>query len=339
MELVNIKTVYDMCKKIIIITELQEYFKIDDYPKFAKIVKELVANGTLSEVKSSKLNGMDPPLYNKYRVNQNEEDLKHLEEEIIYNFPLEFGRDFYLKNLKKYETDREYIISLGDYFRNNKNELYIPMSMNERSFSIWGIEKFLKDGNGQNILKNLGLSLEGLNVYTTPEPFVYFSSRKEKNQKVLIIENKDTWYTIRKLMIDGQSAFLGESIDTIIYGSGKNIEKALEEYEYTVEPYLLNPLSVLYWGDIDYEGIGIYERLKKRYSEVFDIKIFDNAYIAMINLAEGRVLPVYSDKQNKNIDSIFLEEMGSFKERILKLLQAGLYIPQEIINYRILKEE
>lgn len=338
-ELIKIKTIYDLGKKIISITEIQEYFNIENYIRLVELIQALVTEGILSEVKSSKSNEMNPSLYNKYRVNPKEENLTFLQNDINYKFPLSFNREFYLNNIKKYELDKEYIDKLADYFRDNEIELRTPMSINERSFQIWGKEKFLKEGNGQSILKNLGLSLESLNIYTTPEPFVYFSCTKERNQKVLIIENKDTWYTIRKLMIEGQNKFLGEDLDTIIYGSGKNIEKSLEEYEYTVEEYLLKPIKVLYWGDIDYEGIGIYERLKKRYSGILNIELFKKAYIEMIKLAEGKKLQPYSDKQNKNIEEVFLTEMTPYEESILKLFQKGVYIPQEIVNYNVLREE
>lgn len=333
------KTVYDLGKKIISLTEIQEYFKIENYTMLVELIRHEIELGALKEVKGSKSNGRVPFLYNKYRVNSLEEDLTFLKEDINYNFPLNFNREFYLNNLKKYEVDKKAIECLANYFRSCNNKFGVTMSINERSFEIWSKEKFLKDGNGQCILKNLGLSLEDLNVYKTPEPFVYFSCNRGRNQRVLIIENKDTWYTIRKLMLLGQVVFLGEAVDTIIYGGGKNIEKSLEKYEYTVEEYLLHPLRVFYWGDIDYEGISIYERLKKRYYDKFNIELFTNAYIIMINLAKGKILPGYSEKQNKNIGDIFLAEMQTYAEIILNFLQKGVYVPQEIINYNVLREE
>ncbi|WP_017416427.1 Wadjet anti-phage system protein JetD domain-containing protein [Clostridium tunisiense] len=339
MGLIIIKSVYDIGKKIITISEIQEHFKIENYLSLVELIKTEVAKGTLSGHGKGKFNGMEPPLYNRYKIKPREEDLSHLEEEINYSFPLNFNREYYLKNLKKYENHRKYVEALIDYFRNKKSELQIPMSINERSFRIWGLEKFLKEGRGQSILHNVGLTINDLNVYATPEPFVYYSFRKNQNQIVLILENKDTWYTIRKLMIEGQHRFLGEAIDTIIYARGKNIEKSFDDYEATVEEYLFNPSKLLYWGDIDFEGIGIYERLKQRYSSTFKIELFRNAYISMVNLAEGRVLPPCSENQNKNIDVVFLKELEPYEHRILKLLEAGVYIPQEIVNYSELREE
>ncbi|MFA6941955.1 MAG: Wadjet anti-phage system protein JetD domain-containing protein, partial [Clostridiaceae bacterium] len=178
-----------------------------------------------------------------------------------------------------------------------------------------------------------------LNIYRTPEPFVYFSSNKSINQVVLIIENKDTWYTLRKLMLEGKNTFLGEKIDTIIYGAGKNIEKSLEEYEYTVEKYLLNPAKVYYFGDLDYEGISIYERVNKRYKNKLNIQLYKAGYQAMILLSRKMQLSKCSERQNKNIGEVFLSDMKCYENEILSILKGGCYIPQEIVNYMVLKED
>ena len=290
-------------------------------------------------VKTNGLNGMNPPLYNKYRAADKKEDLDSILNEINYNFPLEFQREYYFNNPQKYMLDKVYLEKLILFYRESKESLMMPMSINERSFAIWGEEKFLKDGRGQSIIKNLGISIDTLNIYRTPEPFVYFSSNKSINQVVLIIENKDTWYTLRKLMLEGKNTFLGEKIDTIIYGAGKNIEKSLEEYEYTVEKYLLNPAKVYYFGDLDYEGISIYERVNKRYKNKLNIQLYKAGYQAMILLSRKMQLSKCSERQNKNIGEVFLSDMKCYENEILSILKGGCYIPQEIVNYMVLKED
>ena len=294
--------------------------------------------GELIEVSSSKTNGMNPPLYNKYKVLPLKEDNKDFIDEINYALYFSFNKSYYLNNIDKYKEDRPYIAALTNYFRENNLKLGIPMSINERSYDIWGEEKFLKDGSGKRILKNLGIIIEDLNVYSTPEPFVYFSANKSLEQRVLILENKDSWYTLRKLMLEGENIFIGESIDTIIYGAGKGIEKSLEDFEATAPEYLRNPIEILYWGDIDYEGISIYERLKDRYSDLLNIKLFKEAYKLMLSLAKNRVLALSKDNQNKNIKDAFFSELSVEPvEYIKNILSKGLYIPQEIVNYEILK--
>lgn len=333
-----IKTIQDFNKKILKLNEIQEYFKLYNYNDLIVFITMKIHQGELLEVSSSKTNGMNPPLYNKYKVLPLKEDNKDFIDEINYALYFSFNKTYYLSNIDKYKEDRTYINSLTSYFRENKLKLNTPMSINERSYDIWGKEKFLKDGSGKRILKNLGIIIEDLNVYRTPEPFVYFSANKSTEQKVLILENKDTWYTIRKLMLEGINIFIGEKIDTIIYGAGKGIEKSLEDFEATAPEYLRNPTELLYWGDIDYEGIAIYERLKDRYSDLLNINLFKEAYTLMLNLSKNRSLEVTKDNQNKNIkDRFFNEIYVEDIEEIKHILSRGLYIPQEIVNYEILK--
>jgi hypothetical protein len=333
-----IKTIRDFNKKILKLNEIQEYFKLYDYKDLIDFITMKKQQDELLEVSSSKTNGMNPPLYNKYKVLPLKEDNKDFIDEINYALYFSFNKTYYLSNIDKYKEDRTYINALTSYYRENKLKLNLPMSINERSYDIWGEEKFLKDGSGKRILKNLGIIIEDLNVYRTPEPFVYFSANKSTEQRVLILENKDTWYTIRKLMLEGINIFIGEKIDTIIYGAGKGIEKSLEDFEATAPEYLKNPIELLYWGDIDYEGIAIYERLKDRHSDMLNINLFKEAYTLMLSLAKNSTLEVTKDNQNKNIkDRFFNEIYAEDIEEIKHILSRGLYIPQEIVNYEILK--
>lgn len=96
----------------------------------------------------------------------------------------------------------------------------MPTSLNERSFQIWQQEKFLAQ-EGQRLLKNVGLTLDDLNIYETAEPLAYYSVSKETPQNILIIENKDTFYSLRKHMIEGHQQILGFPMKTLIYAGGK----------------------------------------------------------------------------------------------------------------------
>lgn len=322
----------DYGNKIIDYKTLQRKLGLDNYSEFCKKVEELVIKHILIEVKSSGLNGMNPPLFNRYKIFKNQPDIKYLTEEINQTFPIQFGRNFYLNNLGRYLEEQEYVKQLISYYRNNSNLLSEPMSINERSFQIFGKEKFLK--TNKILLKHLSLDFDFLNVYLSPEPFVYYSRHKQENQNVLIIENKDTWYTIRKLMIGGQSYFLGVQIDTIIYGCGKKIESSLDDYYDTVEPYLYNAKTFYYWGDIDFEGISIYERLFNKFP-VFNIQLYKPAYLLMLKLSENFNLPFTRELQNRNIETVFLKQ---FDYDVKKILENDKYIPQEIITYHHLKQ-
>lgn len=320
------------------LTEIEKFYNIKDYPVLAELISELIKNNVITPIKSSKTNGRFPSLYKRYSLVKVEKDNTVYIDEIKNELFIDFDITYYLSHIDTYIDDREYVLGLSNYFKTNRQNISVPASINERSFEIWGKEKFLKDGRGKTILKNLALDIKDLNVYSTPEPFVCFSFSKKEKQRVLIIENKDTWYSIRKLMIEGNNDILGVPVDTIIYGAGKGIFNSLLEYDLIVEDYLKKPKEVLYWGDIDYEGINIYEGLKEKFKDIFIISIFNNAYKKMINKSIGKNLPLSKEGQNKNILLIFLNELEiDDKNIVIQILEKGLYIPQEIITYKDLK--
>jgi len=208
--------------------------------------------------------------------------------------------------------------------------------MNERSFQIWGREKFLQKECGKTIVKNLGINLEELNYYDTSEPLAYYSKSKEIPQKILIIENKDTYYTMRRHLIGSGKNIFGEDIITLIYGGGKNINKTFNDYKISVEDYISDSRNkILYFGDLDYEGIIIYEGLYKLFGREYNMSPFISAYKKMIDKAkeESISLPKTKEGQNKNISEIFLREFNEeYRIQIEEILKAGLYIPQEIVS-------
>ena len=92
--------------------------------------------------------------------------------------------------------------------------------------------------------------------------------------------------------------------------------------------------EILYFGDLDYEGIGIFENLASIFSEQSDIRPFVPAYLAMLEKAKAsHKIPKSKEQQNQNISGVFFsffkDETVNQMERILR---EGLYIPQEILN-------
>lgn len=323
-------------KNKLTLEEIQKLYKIQEYRGLYSIIIELIEKETISPIKSSGLNGKSPALYNTYRVLKEKEDYSLYEEELKFkiNPRLEIG--YYLKNMKKYKEHRENILKLSDYMTNKSHLLENRISLNERSFEIWGQEKFLKGGGGKTLLNNLKLNEDYLNYYDTTEPLPYYSQTKKTPQNILIIENKDTFYSMRKHLLNGNETILGVEISTLIYGGGKNIVRTFKDFEYCVEPYLAhNENSIYYFGDLDYEGILIFEMLQKSFQEGFDICPFVKAYEKMIDkyISENIGLPITKEGQNRNISQIFMEYFSlDYKEKILSILEEDKYIPQEILN-------
>ena len=208
-------------KKIIELEEFEKIYKITEYRKLVEIVNLLIEKGEIIPIKNSGGNGKSPTLYKRYRVVPKIQDNEEILNEIHYKLCSRFNVEYYEGHLDKYKEHRGYILKLNDFMINNSRLLDSKISINERSFQIWGREKFLQKEGGKTILKNLGISLDTLNYYDTSEPLAYYSHNKYIPQNILIIENKDTYFTMRNHMISGNNTILGEKIDTIIYGGGK----------------------------------------------------------------------------------------------------------------------
>lgn len=330
------KNIENYKKNTITLDEIQNLYKINDYNMLYKTVNDLINNEKLSPIKAGGGNGRNPGMYKKYRIIRKEEDLSSYLDEINFKLCAEFDVSYYKKHLNKYKEHRKYILMLNDFFLNKRNKLKDYISMNERSFQIWNREKFLQKEEGKTILKNLNIDLKTLNYYDTSEPLAYYSSSKKVPQNVLIIENKDTYYTFRKHLIKKQRSIFNKEINTVIYGAGKNIIKTINDFDISVEEHVSDKRNTIYYfGDLDYEGILIYEKFHEKMSKSYKVKPFIEAYDMMIEkyISNHVLLPETKEGQNKNINDYFLSCFDEKnKEKITTILESGRYIPQEIIN-------
>jgi hypothetical protein len=315
-------------------TDLQQILSVSDYSQFTSIVKALEEDGIISPY-GTKFNGRKPALYLKYKVIKEEINYTEYLKEIDYVLSVKLNKSYYRNNIKSYIRDREDILKINEFLMNNSDKLNTSVSQNERSFQIFKKEKHLK--KSKTIFKNLGIDMKDLNFYETSEPIAYYSANKDTPQNVLIVENKDTFYTIRKYMRFKSLNILGINISTVVYGGGKSkIPSVAELYEYT-ESHIVDKNNVfLYFGDIDYEGIVIYNGYKDRTAKYLELIPFVPAYKHMIDLHFDNLLdlPFTKEGQNRNIgDNFFKYFSNDYKEKILTILKNDKYIPQEAISY------
>lgn len=330
------RNIKDFNKSRIDVDEMQNFLGIIEYDKFVSVVRDYIDRSIIKPIISSGGNGKKPELYKRYTIIREEKDYSTFLDEIKYKLNYELNMDYYLKNPQSYERDRFYIKKLSDFLNSRGHLLEEAVSENERSFQIWGREKYLGK-YAASLLNRLKYPMEKLNYYLTSEPLAYFSYSKRVPQNILIVENMDTFYTIRRYMLSKSSDILGQDIETVVYGAGKGIWKSFRDFSTGAEPYLSqNENKLLYLGDIDYEGIYIYENLYEAFRENTEIKPFVQGYCYMIDKAckENYDLPISKEGQNKNIKGIFLDYFSpEYKIKIEEILSSGKYIPQEIINY------
>lgn len=330
------KDIRSLGRKKVTLSEIGDFYKINEYRNLYETVIRLIQEGILKPVKKSGTNGKSPALFLAYWVELIKEDNTEFLDELKYLLNPKLDTGYYINNIPRYKEDREYIIMLSEYITNFQDKLENRISLNERSFEIWGREKFLSGEGGKRIIRNLGLTEEYLNYYHTTVPLAYYSHSKKTPQNVLILENKDTFYSMRKHLLENNNIIFSTEISTLVYGGGKNIHKSFEDFHICVEPYISNNQNtILYFGDLDYEGIIIYESLKKSFENKYRIRPFIEGYMGMIDKYEKMdiSLPKTKEGQNRNISEGFLGEFdGRQRERIMKILQADEYIPQEILN-------
>lgn len=325
------------------LSELQSWCNGVAYSVIAELITELEQREIISPVKKSGINGCNPPLYVKYRILKGKDEISSFDSELdamhywINTEPLR-------KNAKKYQKHRLFLLCLSDFLKKHSDTLAIPMSENERAYAIWNNEKILDTATNISLLKECEV-WEHLNTYPTPEPFFDYR-RNAVPEQVLVIENKDTWFTMRKLMIEfGAEHFFEIPIDCLIYGEGNKITQknsSLEQYLNIDRPF---HGSVWYWGDLDPEGIGFFLSTRT-VNPNLHIHLFLPAYHEMLRLFEQRLVEPHlemqyrvrtSQKHPSHVEEFYALFSNHFAVQLQKLLDQGYYIPQEILNYQLLK--
>lgn len=327
-------------KKIIGAAELMEKI-LSPYGLLVDEVTQLVQEGVLEPVKSSGLNGRRPVLYNRYRIVRNEKDYSDVYGRIRLLHG-KFDHQYYLDHPESYLEQEEDIRALSDFLWHRAKELETPMSINERSFSIFGKEKLLKsmEKKFSSCFRLRDFTWEDLNIYATPEPFFEYIHPGASEGDILVVENKDTWYTLRKIMREEDKVRLF-SIDlkVLLYGEGKKITRQSGRLrEYSEEVLGEGDHIFYYFGDLDYEGISIFQEAKQENPEIQMI-LLTPAYELMLTLSENMKYPMTRDHRMPRADvaaflALFSED---HQKKILDILEGGYYIPQEILNYSTLK--
>lgn len=125
--------------------ELSEILRntAETYEEAANEIRRMVEEGILIPVKASGFNGRSPVLYNKYKIVKSDKDYTEVFAKIKL-LHARFDHQYYLRHPEHYLSIEEEINALSSFLWKRSLELKEPMSINERSFSIFGKEKLLK---------------------------------------------------------------------------------------------------------------------------------------------------------------------------------------------------
>jgi len=244
--------------------------------------------------------------------------------------------DYYATHAVQYVKDREFIFKIDELVRQNSVE---ELTVNERSYLLFGDEKAITipadaavDGN--RILKNLKLTIEDIKAKKTYEPFFYavkeYFSLEGESQAVrtaLIVENKDTFWTLHLALTSGEL----KNVNMVVYGEGHAIHQKFAYFEMiggsTSDRYF-------YFGDLDQEGIHIFNSLRKKFP-AYDIKPAVKLY--SIVLRKTGIEKAHPLRKKQVVGNSSLSPFIDFfepdeKETIKKIVDERKYLPQEIFN-------
>lgn len=330
-------------RKTITRAELSEYSGCFSDEELYKEIVRCIELGVLQPVMSSKTNGNNIyPIYDKYRVILQEQDYAEALTDIKKLHPLLINNGYLLNKPDAYLKYKELLECLNTWLFCNLNKSIIEISRKERSFEIFGEEKALDDKSFWQLLNRIGINENTLKFYDTPEYCFndYIPSKREK-LNLIICENKDIWFNLRKMMFeDGINRFCGVDFDGVIYGNGNKISNKSALTEYTrFLGYDFDSVKYYYWGDIDKEGFEIYNRVASENRSI-SISLLIEAYKLMIDLAEGKKIPDSQDNRSHSLDfnliyKLFDEEYAS---RLKKYVEGNKRLPQEIVSYLQLKK-
>lgn len=288
-------------KKTIEKREMELLFKTSSDEELHEIVTSLFEKQILSPIKSSKTNGnRQYPIYLKYKITLPLESYEDELTEIGRLHPLLLNNGYLQNKPEEYKKYRTYIQTLDRYlFQQKKDD--IPISRKERSFEIFDEEKILDDRVFCAFLERLGITARTLLYYDTPEYCFndYIPLRKQK-MVLLICENKDVWFNIRRMMFENHaSTIFNTHIDGVVYGCGNKVSGLGSLTSYT--EFIGAEVEYLYWGDIDRAGLNIYLSTARNNPKL-SINLFVPAYEEMLRLARSRNIHVSKDDRDRMED-------------------------------------
>lgn len=229
--------------------------------------------------------------------------------------------------------DKDKVLILDKYLKDNNN-ISFRYTANERSYEIFGDEKYILSKEGTHLLNNLNITLEDLNCYKTNESFFYAYEKKDIIN-ALVIENKDTYTSLYKYFLDNEGLNLfSKQINLLIYGEGKKIVSSFSYINDVVKNNKIH--EILYFGDIDAEGLRIFEKLNKKYPE-FNIIPFSQMYRELLSKASE--LHTLKNKQMPYVSGEFIKLIDyDIQDKLLDIVTDSYYIPQEALNsYELFK--
>lgn len=322
-------------KGYITLENLQDILGTRDQGRIYAAVSPLLEEDAIVPLKNAKGNGsMTVPLFQKYRITPPDvptHDLTQLNPLLLSTSYLEHHpapcHEWWaeLRMLSSWLSD-------GRHVRD--------ASLRERCWEVFGNEKAAEiKGLRKCVYNACGKELRDvLMVFDdSPEdlPFVVRPGSSCPSH-VIVSENRDPYLSVRRGLLSGKTTLFGVPVDAVVYGRGNvarqnggaSLNLALESMCATKDA------TVLYWGDIDREGLSILASLCSTNA----VRPFVRAYELMLEATKTHAPRTSPDGRKMtvpDIEGLFEHEL---KSRLLAIADEECLLPQEAIASRAIME-
>jgi len=293
-----------------------------DYENFESSIKKLVEDNILIE-KGSKINslvlsyGVNNYKLQKEKIDEINNYILKLSKEIDLGEYFKLSQEIFRKDLPFIKAVNDYILSSGF------PESYVTSQ--ERSFNISGDEKWIDEKNGKKILERIKV-WDKLKIVNDSDPLMLAVNQKGFENPVhyhLIVENKATFLALMDILSE-------TNYTTLIYGCGWKIVS--NYYMIDKQLNLKDKNEFMYFGDIDKEGISIWNSL----NEKMKVNIAVDFYKELLK-KDYSIGKKNQKRNNEAIDNLLSFFTNSEKEVLLNMINSDGYLPQEGLNKEELK--
>ncbi len=294
------------------------------YDEFAGCIMELVKDNVLVEKKPEVNNGKDIPLPYKFGINKYE--LKKDYIDFLQNYSLSISSEidlqkYFAGSFEELKRDKPYIDKINEYIcQKGLPEEYATSQ--ERSFYLVGDEKWIDEKSGRKLLDKIGL-WNKLKIMNNCDPLMMAVnpkklSRSQSEYRHLIVENKATFMALVDMLCD-------TDFTALIFGSGWKIVSNIGLLERQLG--VTGKHKLYYFGDLDNEGISIWNSLNGRRKASVAVKFYSELIRKPCSRGKENQVENHSAVDN------FLEFFSTDESRrILDILHSGKYLPQEALK-------
>lgn len=293
------------------------------YEEFAGLINQLMESGVLKPVVSHGFNHKAIPLANTYRIIKPKlfSDVHQAIASHQFIFHPHIKLDaYYSLPSREWEEDLPFIQRISEFLEQHglpTHEATPP----EISYALVGDEKWIEEKGGKKALGRLGL-LEKINIVYRPDPLMLAVNRAAWNEEPyyhLVVENKSPFHALLDTL--PETSFL-----SLIYGAGWKVTADIAMLERQLG-LAGGEHRVYYFGDLDHEGISIWQALQSRRA----VRLAVPYYRALL------AKPISYGKANQLCNLEALDQFLTYfapteRKQIVEVLGSGGYFPQEALD-------